>query len=95
MKLRTWLAGVMVAVFLLGMLPPATADEHRGLGDYDQHHEWHDADWWREKQPDWVRKHHSDWLANGDWDTHHHWHDRDWWKAHDPKWAHEHHSDWF
>lgn len=36
MKLRTWLAGVMVAVFLLGMLPPATADEHRGLGDYDR-----------------------------------------------------------
>jgi hypothetical protein len=93
MKLRM-LVAVAVSVVFLSVFPRVYADEHHGIGDYDQHHEWHAADWWRDHDPKWVQTHHPDWLANGDWDKNHHWHDRTWWKAHDPKWVHEHHHDW-
>jgi hypothetical protein len=93
MKLRM-LVAMAVSVGFLSVFPRVHADEHHGIGDYDQHHEWHDADWWRDHEPKWVQTHHPDWLTNGDWDKNHHWHNRTWWKAHDPKWVHEHHHDW-
>jgi hypothetical protein len=96
MKLRGFVAGLVVAGFLSGMPVLVHADEyHQGPGAYDEHHHWHSGDWWVQNQPNWVHSHHPEWAKNGDWDEHHHWHDRAWWKAHDPKWAREHHHDWF
>ncbi len=66
----------------------------RGWGDYDERHEWHDADWWHDHDRAWMYRHHPEWAENhpdwrrddGDFDDAHVWHDRDWW--------HENHSDW-
>ncbi len=91
MKLRRFVAGVLVLGFLAGV--PIVA--HAAWGDYDDHHVWHSGDWWFDHDPAWVKAHHPDWYERGDFDDHHHWHDRAWWKAHDPKWAHEHHHDWW
>ena len=38
-------------------LPPA-------YGDYDEHREWHDSNWWVSNRRDWVRQHHPDWVAS-------------------------------
>lgn len=51
------------------------------MGDYDNHHAWHDADWWHQHDPDWVTKHHPEWVEHHpEWKNeqlHHHDHDRD------------------
>lgn len=31
------------------------------IGDYDEHHQWHDVNWWAHKNPAWAREHHRDW----------------------------------
>jgi hypothetical protein len=41
-----------------------------GYGDYDEHHVWHDRDWWVGHHHAWVEQHHRNWLT-------HHDHDRD------------------
>lgn len=33
-------------------------------GDYDEHHHWHDRDWWVDNRRDWVQHHHPDWAAS-------------------------------
>jgi hypothetical protein len=40
------------------------------VGDYDDHHVWHDRDWWVHNHRDWVEQHHRGWIE-------HHNHDRD------------------
>ena len=45
-------------------LPPAPV-----WGDYDQGHAWHNADWWWQSQPEWVRANHPEWW--GDYDEDH------------------------
>ena len=30
-------------------------------GDYDEHHVWHDRDWWMSNHHDWVMLHHPEW----------------------------------
>ncbi len=41
------------------------------VGDYDEHHAWHNRDWWVSNRRDWVSTHHSEWLAhNGHVDQH-------------------------
>ncbi len=32
------------------------------LGDWDEHHAWHDRDWWVENRRPWVEQHHHEWL---------------------------------
>ncbi|MGH7934834.1 MAG: hypothetical protein ACREQN_16960 [Candidatus Binataceae bacterium] len=32
-------------------------------GDYDQHHVWHDRDWWVQNDHDWAQQHHPNWFA--------------------------------
>ena len=32
-------------------------------GDYDEHHAWHERDWWVSNRPNWVHDHHPEWLA--------------------------------
>jgi hypothetical protein len=42
------------------------------VGDYDDHHQWHDRDWWIQNNRPWVQQHHPDWdTARG------HEHDND------------------
>jgi hypothetical protein len=45
------------------------------VGDYDEHHSWHDRDWWVSNRRDWVGEHHKEWLAHNDRDDRHHDHD--------------------
>jgi hypothetical protein len=33
-------------------------------GDYDEHHAWHDRDWWLRNNHPWVEHHHPDWVAS-------------------------------
>jgi hypothetical protein len=103
MKLRLAFA-IAAGVAVLGLAPmrAAHADEHHGLGAYDQHHEWRSADWWHAHAPGWTWQHHPQWAehypqwrrTDGDYDDHHHWHDRDWWYKHDAKWVKKHHPHW-
>ena len=81
-----------------GKLPGASR-----WGDYDEHHEWHEADWWHQHDPGWMYKHHPEWAENhpdwhgehdGEYDEHHEWHDRDWWAANHPDWVEKHHPNW-
>jgi hypothetical protein len=34
------------------------------VGDYDEHHQWHDRDWWVRHNRPWVQQHHPAWLAS-------------------------------
>jgi hypothetical protein len=36
------------------------------VGDYDEHHAWHDRNWWVANNRGWVQEHHSDWLNHHD-----------------------------
>jgi hypothetical protein len=103
MRLRMVLTlAAMVAVLAAVPVRVAHAKEHRGWGDYDEHHEWRGADWWHEHHPVWFWDHHPEWAANhprwrysdGDWDDHHHWHDREWWYGRDHRWVEKHHPHW-
>ena len=93
MKIRRVLVMTAVA-FGFAVLPVvARAQGHPpGMGDYDQHHEWHDASWWGKHDPKWVQEHHADWGA---YDEHHHWHDRNWWKKNHHDWVEKNHHDWY
>jgi len=52
MKLRMVLTlAAMVAALAALPARAAHADEHRGWGDYDEHHEWRGSDWWHEHHP--------------------------------------------
>jgi hypothetical protein len=31
------------------------------VGDYDEHHVWHNRDWWMSNHHDWVMTHHPEW----------------------------------
>jgi hypothetical protein len=33
------------------------------VGDWDEHHEWHNRDWWVDNRRPWVEEHHHEWLA--------------------------------
>jgi len=100
MKLRVVFAVVSIAAVLAAL--PARADEHGKRGDYDEHHGWHDADWWHDHHPGWLWQHHPEWaehhrewrLKDGDWDDHHNWRDRDWWFDQHPQWVKKHHPHW-
>jgi hypothetical protein len=34
-----------------------------GYGDWDEHHTWHDRDWWVGNHRPWVEEHHHEWLT--------------------------------
>jgi hypothetical protein len=34
------------------------------VGDYDEHHQWHDRDWWVQHNRPWVQQHHPGWVAS-------------------------------
>ncbi len=35
------------------------------VGDYDEHHQWHDRSWWVQNNRRWVQQHHPDWIGHG------------------------------
>ena len=41
------------------------------IGDYDEHHAWHDRDWWVQNNHPWVVQHHPDWVAHEHDHDHH------------------------
>lgn len=38
------------------------------VGDYDEHHVWHDRGWWVGHDRPWVESHHHEWLEHHDRD---------------------------
>lgn len=34
-----------------------------GYGDWDEHHAWHQRDWWGANRRPWVQEHHQEWLT--------------------------------
>jgi hypothetical protein len=72
---------IAAAVAVLASVPTraARSEEHHGWGDYGDHHEWHDADWWHAHSPGWMWEHHPEWAehhphwrhTDGDWGDHH------------------------
>jgi hypothetical protein len=69
-------------------IPPPPAS-----GDYDRGHVYHDASWWWQNQPDWVRANHPEWW--GDFDEGHAWHPAGWWWQNQPAWTQLHHPEWW
>jgi hypothetical protein len=71
-------------------------------GDYDDQHQWRDAYWWHQNNPDWFYNNHPDWLSlnprwrdrDGDYDQQHVWHYGQWWYNRDPNWVTTRHPDW-
>jgi hypothetical protein len=71
-------------------------------GDYDDQHQWRDAYWWHQNNPDWFYSNHPDWVSldsrwrdrDGDYDQQHQWHYGQWWYQQDPNWVKTHHPDW-
>ncbi len=102
MKIRAIfvLVAIICTVFAVSVFvsaPQAQAEE----GEYDNQHQWHDADWWHKKHPNWTNEHHPEWARrhpewrnDGDFDDEHHWHDADWWHKKHPNWSHKHHPEW-
>src|SRR5271169_5642700 len=37
---------------------------HGGEGDWDDHHQWHESNWWHSSDPNWVNQHHPEWAHN-------------------------------
>ena len=62
-------------------------------GAYDEDHNWRDAAWWYQTQPDWTRSHHPEWW--GDFDSDRQWEPAWWWWRHDPNWVRHHHPEWW
>jgi hypothetical protein len=58
---------------------PASVGPPVVYGDWDEHHAWHDGDWWVAHRRPWVEEHHHEWLARRaqhDFNGHHE-HERD------------------
>src|SRR5882757_1234539 len=101
-ELRTFLQNHPDVWKKLGPGPGGVAGGPRGWGDYDDHHEWRDADWWHDHDRGWMYRHHPEWVENhpnwrhddGDWDDAHAWHDRNWWNENHRDWVERRHPDW-
>ena len=62
----TLAAMAAVFIFFAGTASAQMIDPRLGFGDYDEGHQWHDAGWWWQNHPDWVRQNHPTWW--GDYD---------------------------
>ncbi len=80
----------------------ATGPAETQWGDYDDQHQWRDAYWWHQNNPDWFYNNHQDWASlnprwrdrDGDYDQQHVWHYGQWWYQQDPNWVKTRHPDW-
>jgi hypothetical protein len=83
-KIRNGLAAIAVAgAMILTVAAPAAATPwQKAWGDYDNHQQWHDVNWWLQNRHEWVVEHHPEWTENysgtrgqiGDSDQLHVWH---------------------
>jgi hypothetical protein len=46
--------------------PSPTYAQPAYVGDYDEHRNWHDRDWWVNNRRDWVQDHHKEWIAHNE-----------------------------
>lgn len=51
---------------------PATVRAPAVYGDWDEHHAWHDRDWWVANRRPWVAEHHREWLTARNGERHIH-----------------------
>jgi len=71
-------------------------------GDYDDQHQWRDAYWWHQYNPDWFYQNHQDWASlnsrwhdqDGAYDQQRQWHDRGWWYQQNPNWVKANRPNW-
>jgi hypothetical protein len=42
------------------------------VGDYDEHHQWHNRAWWVQNNHAWVQQHHPDWVASREYQHNYH-----------------------
>jgi hypothetical protein len=45
---------------------PAYYAQPAYVGDYDEHRNWHDRNWWVNNRRDWVQDHHKEWIAHNE-----------------------------
>ena len=51
---------------------PEVRQQALGMGAYDHHHHWRDADWWHRHDPGWVTQNHPEWYhAHPGWGREH------------------------
>jgi hypothetical protein len=41
---------------------PAPVYPNPRVGDWDEHHQWHDRDWWEDNRRPWAEEHHPEWF---------------------------------
>jgi len=71
-------------------------------GDYDSEHQWRDAYWWHQNDPNWFYDNHQDWVSldsrwlaeDGAYDPQHNWHYGEWWYNQNPNWVTSNHPAW-
>ena len=71
-------------------------------GYYDSQHQWRDAYWWHENDPNWFYDNHQDWASldsrwlvmDGAYDQQNQWHYGEWWYNQNPGWVTSNHPGW-
>ena len=71
-------------------------------GYYDSEHQWQDAYWWHQNNPNWFYDNHQDWASldsrwlteDGAYDPQHQWHYGEWWYNQNPNWVTANHPAW-
>src|SRR5579872_3144151 len=68
----------------------------------DSQHQWRDAYWWHQNDPNWFYDNHQDWssldsrwlVQDGAYDQQHQWHYGEWWYNQNPSWVTTNHPMW-
>jgi len=68
----------------------------------DSQHQWRDAYWWHQNDPNWFYDNHQDWssldsrwlVEDGAYDQQHQWHYGEWWYNQNPSWVTTSHPMW-
>jgi hypothetical protein len=71
-------------------------------GGYNDQHQWRDAYWWHQNNPNWFYDNHQDWASldsrwlaqDGAYDQQRQWHYGEWWYNQNPSWVTTNHPNW-
>ena len=71
-------------------------------GYYDNQHQWRDAYWWHQNDPNWFYDNHASWASldsrwlneDGAYDQQNQWHYGEWWYNQNPNWVTTNHPNW-